>query len=372
MSTPVNATLEIHRNDAGALSAHIKLEFLNSDHEGKEATAQLKLSVKVKDSRPVNDTGVLAQTTFTVRGRAHELRLPLTGNFPYEYEGAQIHHDIFVHLDLGRRSWFRKKLEHLDVVVHPPRKPAASGGEEIVEPEDDFSWIKNLGALSIKDRLATLGLLAIAGVIIGINTLIGIHDQTVPESQTYLYSHYDSDGDSSLPLGKAAGLDALIAAGMWFVIRKRLRRYMTFRLAPLPKRLDKSSTIRVSDLIRGRSRVALHQPTLRIVACNMECGQYTRGSGTNTRTVSFETPIRAMIMFEKTVPLIPGRSPIHTCFEDSLDFEAMFERLYPPCMASDTHGLKLHWEVQLIHPDFVDQELILPTTVFAHEDFFEA
>jgi hypothetical protein len=147
---------------------------------------------------------------------------------------------------------------------------------------------------------------------------------------------------------------------------------MTFRVGPLPKRLDKSSRIRVSNLISGRSRVALHQPTLRVVACNMECGQYKRGSGTDEHTVSFKTPIRAMIIFEKTVPLIPRRAPIHTYFEDSLDFEAMFKRLYPPCMASDSHGLKLHWEVQLIHPDFVDQELILPTTVFALEDFFEA
>jgi len=372
MSAPVNATLEIQQNDAGGLTAHIKLEFLNSDHEGKEATAQLKLTVNVKDRDPINETGVLAQKNFTVRGREHELQLPLTGNFPYEYEGAQIHHDLFVHLDLGRRGWFRNKLEHLDVVVRPPQKPTASGGKEIVEPEDDFSWIKNLGALSLKDRLTTLGLLAIAGVIIGTNTLIGIHDQFVPESQTYIYSHYDNDGDSSLPLGKAAGVDALIAAGMWAVIRKRLRRYMTFRVAPLPNRIDKKTRIPVSNLIRGRSRAALHQPTLRVVVCNMECGQYTRGSGTDARTVSFQTPIRATIMFEKTVPVIPARVPIHTYFEDSLDFEPMFERLYPPCMASDTHGLKLHWEAQLIHPDFVDQELILPTTVFALEDFFEA
>ena len=77
-----------------------------------------------------------------------------------------------------------------------------------------------------------------------------------------------------------------------------------------------------------------------------------------------------MILYEKTIPAIPAGTPLHTCFEESIELAPLFARLYPPCMASETHGLKLYWEAQLIHPDFVDQALVLPTPFFAVEDFF--
>jgi hypothetical protein len=36
----------------------------------------------------------------------------------------------------------------------------------------------------------------------------------------------------------------------------------------------------------------------------------------------------------------------------------MYKVLYPMQMISSTHGLDIHWEVQLIHKEFIDQELI--------------
>ena len=41
-------------------------------------------------------------------------------------------------------------------------------------------------------------------------------------------------------------------------------------------------------------------------------------------------------------------------------------------LVADTHGLDVHWEIQLLHPEFVDQELVGPTTPFAYEDFLRA
>ena len=43
-----------------------------------------------------------------------------------------------------------------------------------------------------------------------------------------------------------------------------------------------------------------------------------------------------------------------------VDFEPIFTELLPPQLISDTHGIDVVWEVQLLHPDFVDQELIGP------------
>ena len=38
-------------------------------------------------------------------------------------------------------------------------------------------------------------------------------------------------------------------------------------------------------------------------------------------------------------------------------------------MIGKTHGLDIHWEIQLLHPEFVDQELVGPTGLFHYEHF---
>jgi hypothetical protein len=90
----------------------------------------------------------------------------------------------------------------------------------------------------------------------------------------------------------------------------------------------------------------------------MEKGQYKRRSGSNTRTVSFSEPVRAIVLFEKRVAEIAARAPVEAAFPDTFCFAPVFESLYPPNMVSKTHGVDLHWEIQLLHDEFVDQEIV--------------
>jgi hypothetical protein len=55
-----------------------------------------------------------------------------------------------------------------------------------------------------------------------------------------------------------------------------------------------------------------------------------------------------------------------------MSFEPMFKVLYPPSEVSKSHGLFIYWEIQLIHDDFVDQELEGNTAHFRRGDFFTA
>ena len=71
------------------------------------------------------------------------------------------------------------------------------------------------------------------------------------------------------------------------------------------------------------------------------------------------------------VERIAARAPIAPHFDGPIDFGPMFAALYPPFTVSKTHGLSVHWEVQLLHPEFVDQELAGPTDRFGYEDFLE-
>ena len=104
----------------------------------------------------------------------------------------------------------------------------------------------------------------------------------------------------------------------------------------------------------------------------MEKGEYVRGSGSNQRTVSFSTPIRGVLLYSKKVTFIPKNHSVENHFRDSMSFEPMFKVLYPSNEVSESHGLFIYWEVQLIHNDFVDQELVGDTAHFRREDFFTA
>ena len=149
---------------------------------------------------------------------------------------------------------------------------------------------------------------------------------------------------------------------------------MTFRFnfKSALKNVNRESAVNVGQLIAGSSRVDLFDATLRVVACNLEKGQYVRGSGSNRRTISFSNPSRAVLLYSKRVPIITEGTPIGTYFNEEFRFEPMFKALYPRQMVSDEHGLDLAWEVQLIVNDFVDQELQGDPNAFLQKEFYEA
>ena len=253
------------------------------------------------------------------------------------------------------------------------KKPEVlSNTDELIEPKDIFSFSKNLMAIPSHNKIATLGLLIVGLVVIVVNMLIGVHDEFSPRHATYIYSQIDSDGDRSSPIAKALGGCGAIGVAIWFAIRRQLRKYMTFKFKPITGSINRQSEHTVSDLFYGVSRTDLKDVTLRIVACNMEKGKYVRGSGSNQRTVSFSTPVRGVLLYSKKVTLIQKNQPVENHFRDSMSFEPMFKVLYPPSEVSESHGLFIYWEVQLIHNDFVDQELVGDTARFRREDFFTA
>ena len=216
----------------------------------------------------------------------------------------------------------------------------------------------------------TLWLAAVGLVVIGFNTLLGVHDQFVPESQTYFYDHRGDDGSES-PLMKSLVGSGATGLSIWLAIRAQLRKYMRIALKKneAPRR---GMRISAADLIEGESRVPLEQITVRVVACNRECGQYKRGSGTKERTVSFRKTTRAVKLYEKFLAHVPAHVPLQTYLDGEIDFEPMFASLYPPLMVTGSHGVEVAWEVQLLHPKFVDQELPGPNKDLAYEDFLDA
>jgi hypothetical protein len=202
--------------------------------------------------------------------------------------------------------------------------------------------------------------LILAIPLVLVNIILGVHDQFA--SSAILY-----DTDGSLIWSLVGG--GLAGAGIYAFVRWQLRQYMTFKLKKISVKIDRDTRLRVSDLISGRSKIALRDIVMRVVACNMEKGQYKRGHGTQQRTVSFKSPYRGVVLYEKSVPEIPPRMDVGFYFPEEIDFSGMFSHLYPPQLTSSTHGLDVYWEVQLLHPNFVDQELECPTNALDYASF---
>ena len=205
---------------------------------GKKATFTIKRHVRVKDSRPVHDTEEMFKHKFTVRGGNVTVPIPhhVLEDHPFQYDGEQIEIKCFGELVINDKLIRKDTSVQKDLPMEALKKPVVnSNTDELIEPKDIFSFSKNLMAIPTHNKIATLGLLVVGLVVIVVNMLIGYHDQFSPEHATYFYSHFDSDGDRTTPLGKALGGCGAIGAAIWFAIRRQLRKYMTFGLKPISK-----------------------------------------------------------------------------------------------------------------------------------------
>lgn len=339
---------------------------------GHSAVLRVVRTVEVKDSRAVNASDEKFTAQIASLAQENAIQVPKSALRAYTYRGSMIDVAVRTEVRIDDGVLFDTKIrddEEIGVWV----KPAVSGDAKgIVEPKDAFDFVTNLRAIPPQNQLITIVLSVVAALIIAFNSLVGVHDQFVPESRAWFYDHHGGDGDTESPFFKSLVGSGVLGAAVWMAIRQQLKKYMSFDLAPVPERICADDEIPAWKLVRGVSRVDLENVVFRVVACNMEKGQYKRGSGTKERTVSFTNPVRAVILYEQRVEHIPAGAPVEQFFDGTIVFEPMFRALYPPQMVSSNHGLSIHWEVQLIHGELIDQELIGPIECFPWEEFVDA
>lgn len=339
---------------------------------GHAAELRLERRVVVHDSRPVNESDVVFKREIPSLQLQQTFEIHRSSIQAYSYSGSKISVELSSRLEIDDGMIFDTTLTEEEDIILGGKPAVTNDAKGVVEPADAFDFITNLKAIPAKNQIITLMLLVAGAIVIAINSFVGIHDQMSPDHAVWFYDHRDSDGDSESPLAKSLTGSGVIGTGIWFAMRRQLRKYMTFEICNLPGQIGRTAVFTPADFLRGNARIDLHHVTLRVVACNMEKGQYTRGSGTKKRTVSFTEPVRAVILYDSSVPLIPKGSPVERAFSGEIPFEPMFRALYPPQMTSSSHGITLHWEVQLIHDELVDQELVGPVECFAWRDFLEA
>lgn len=357
MSQDVDIDLEARDGpDGRRYRCHVRVA---RNHHGRKVTFSLVRKVAVQDDRPVDEELTLFQRSFVAGQRAEEVfDLPALARENYTYEGEHIHIQLLVRVVVDDGYFWDTTVDKgiQAELFATPR--ASSEAKSIVDPEDHFDLGKNLMALPADSRmhLVVVGCVA-ASVVLG-TIVFAWRSLLEGEIGVVFFSIF---------------VLIFVGVGSWAYIQSQLGGYMSMRLvyAPPAGGVTRDTEVGVGELFDGTSHVPLHGIQLRVVACNMEMGQYLRGSGTDTRTVSFSEPVRGVVLYSRRVAYIPEGARIAPYFTDRFSFAPLFEALYPPQMLDSTHGIDVHWEIQLIHDDFKDQELVGSAHIFRWEDFLE-
>ena len=325
---------------------------------GKNAEFTLDLASEVHDSDPVNDETNLYTNKFVVDRTEYELEIPTDSFECFTYKGT--HASIVLRANLKvDDAWILRdsQVSRTTQFKLVDARSGSLGGDatEVFDPFDTVQFSKNFEALSSerKTGFILMSLLCALGWLGG----------------SWLIWELGSDGSIFIAVVFIIFLLILIVCLWLWQKNSFFRSYMSVSLRQIPA-ITRSTCLPISQLVSGKSEIDLKNMTLRVVACNMEMGQYIRGSGSNRRTVSFEEPVRPIILYSERVGHIPARQEIGNYFPEEVDFGPMFKALYPPLEISETHGLAVYWEVQLLHDEFIDHELKGPTDSIKVTDFF--
>ena len=353
--------MEIISTEVEKTSQHLVVEyFVDQSYVGKDIRLSIQQYVNVKRARGIDDSEEVFRKIIAVRKAGlNIIRLPLNKIKAYTYEGHDISMTTEVQLTMhkGMFSFLKKNKRSIELgFFKAPRSTAKAG--VMLNPKDKFNIIKNISVLSKYNQIYFFKVCIFAVVVIGLNTLLGWHDQSAEVGSTYFYSHYNSDNEKQSPFISALRFNAILLAAFGIWLKMILQRYMTFRLVGKLGQVSLGKRYSLRRLLQGKSRVDLEACELRVVACNIEFGQYTTGSGKDRKTVSFSTAVKCVSIYKKYLNHIPKERELNQYLNDEISFDKVYQDLAPTCKTSSKHGVALHWEVQLLHPELVDQQAV--------------
>lgn len=332
---------------------------------GQDAELKWERVLRTRESGGVTSTETCGSPE-RLRLSARQLRVPLPADALPAFRGDLLELSLRATLCIAPGKMFSPTLTAERPAAEPAAPRLAPTGDctQEIDPKDHFHFRDNLRALEPWRRLLVLAMVAIGGLLILINTAVGARDTFVPESEVWFYDHRDSDGDGEIPILKSLMGSGGVGFALWVAILAQLRRYLSvIEWAELPEKIGPETRLPLSTMFRAVSRVPLEDFELRIVAANIEVGvrevQVRTKNGTRTRRDAIRRPLRTVILqVERCAHAAPGTN-LAAAFEREVDFRPIFEKLYPAFQIGEQR-LELRWELQLLHPRYVDQELLGP------------
>lgn len=381
-------TLQILRDDQDRVVCRIA----SGDAAVPPGPADLRIvaRMEVRHERGIPEETVLHSRRLALGAGTQDVPLP-SQLAAFDYHGREIALRLSLRLtDANGKLLAETRLRDEESGLLASRPKLAESPQDLMNPEDKYSFFANLRALPAGSQLA-VGVLGFGlWLLAGLNVFVGAHDQWVAEPQLSQMERFNLElagrhdelnrprvqpyaygkGTRRVPIIDATQNSIMIAVLAWFLVRQRLPRYGDFHLFLFLPPLRRGTRIAARRLVRGRSHVDLFDLTVRVVAANLECWKRKAGAGEKTDK-EIRSAVRAVRLYERNLPYVPAGSSIGDFLKDDVDFTPMFRALYPPLMVTSTHGLELAWQVQLLHPELVDQVLPGPTSMLRFADFLE-
>lgn len=354
------------------------------------ADLRIVARMEVRHERGIPEETTLHSRRLALGAGTQDVPLP-SHLAAFDYHGREIALRLSLRLtDPKGKLLAETRLRDEESGLLASRPKLAESPPALMNPEDKYSFFANLRALPLGSQLAVAVLGFGLWLLAGLNVLVGAHDQWVAEPQLSQMERFNLEiegrhdelnrvrvapylygkGRRRVPIIDAAQNSIMVSLLAWFLVRQRLPRYGDFHLFLFLPPVRPGTRIAARRLVRGRSHVDLFDLTVRVVAANLECWKRKAGVGEKVDK-EVRSPVRAVKLYERNVPYVPAGSSIGEFLKDDVDFTPMFRALHPPLMVSATHGLELAWQVQLLHPEFVDQVLPGPTSMLRFRDFLE-
>lgn len=364
MSNGVHLEIQPAKGPGGRPVCHVELD---GSHAGRRVTFSLVRKVSVKDHRAIDKEDLLFSHDFRAEvGRRESFELPGEDAAIYSYRGPHMDIQLLCRIVVDDGFLWDTTVEEAVQADPFPHPRTGACARHLADPEDQYRFFENLQALPPGRRLlaGTVAALGIGGL--AANGFVTLHDMITPSREAFFYPP-----DAGPTLMMSLFLTFLGGTLVYATLKKLMGGYVSLAPARLAGPLGREDQVRVGDLFRAEALTDLSGLRVRVIACNQEKGQYRRGSGTNTRTVSFSHPTRGVVLLDRTLGVLRRGTEVHLELRDPLDLTPMFDGLYPPQMVGAHHGMNVHFEIQLMHDDLIDRELVLPPETFDWHAFLD-
>lgn len=348
--------------DGGVLQIEVK----KSEWLGKKAKLVVKAQGKV-DKKGGIDVQEEILTREIELVEFESLPLPERLTRWYRFQGKELSIELYAEIEVPDTGLLGGSTKvRLDL---GPKRQADEQAEKLSQPSDSFNLFKNFKAIPADAKAKVMGLSVVGLVVILFGLLVGWHDQTVPESQTFFFDHKGSKGKSESPLVKGLLTSGGAGLAVFIAIAYQLGRYIKIETKSIGS-LNRRQRVPIAEIIHGRTHSALTGATLRVVAYNIEKGacRVKKKKG-GYREELFSNTIKATCLYDQPLPHIPAHTEISPFLQGEVDFGKAYLDLLPPVVLDSKTGIDVEWEIQLLHDDFIDHELKGDPKIFNRNAF---
>ena len=286
----------------------------------------------------------------------------------YRFQGRELSIELYAEIEVPGTGLLGGSTKvRLDL---GPKRQADEQAEKLSQPSDSFNLVKNFKVIPADAKAKVLGLSIVGMVVILFGLLVGWHDQTVPESQTFFYDHSGSKGKSESPFVKGLLTSGGAGLAVAMAIAYQLGRYIQIEAKSLGA-LNRRQRVPITEVVRGKTQSALTGATLRVVAYNIEKGAclVKNKKKKGHREELFSNPVKATCLYDQPLPHIPAHTEISPFLQGEVDFGKAYLDLLPPVVLDSKTGIDVEWEIQLLHADFIDHELKGDPKIFNRSAF---